>query len=65
MGAVIMQDKKPIAFYPRKLNAVQQRYTTTERELLSIIETRKEYKSILLRFPIIVYIDHNSNTFNN
>jgi hypothetical protein len=44
LGAVIMQDKKPIAFYSRKLNKAQKRYTTTERhrELLSAIETCKE-----------------------
>ena len=64
LGAVIMQDKKPIAFYSRKLNAAQKRYTTTERELLSTIETCKEYKNILLGYPIIVYTDHKNNTFN-
>jgi hypothetical protein len=48
LGAVIIQDKKPIAFYSRKLNTAQKWYTTTERELLSGIETCKEYKNILL-----------------
>jgi hypothetical protein len=42
-----MQDRKPIAFYSRKLNTAQKRYTITERELLSAIETYKEYKNIL------------------
>jgi RNase H-like domain found in reverse transcriptase len=37
------QDNKPIAFYSRKLNSAQSRYTTTERELLSIVETFKEF----------------------
>jgi hypothetical protein len=66
LGAVIMQDKKPIAFYSRKLNTDQKRYTTTERdtELLSAIETCKEYKNILLDYPIIVFTDHKNNTFN-
>jgi hypothetical protein len=32
LGAVIMKDKNPIAFYSRKLNTAQKRYTTTERE---------------------------------
>jgi RNase H-like domain found in reverse transcriptase len=54
LGAVIMQDKKPISFYSRKRNAAQRRYTTTEFELLSTIETCKEYKNILFGYPIVV-----------
>jgi hypothetical protein len=44
LGAVIMQDKKPIAIYSLKLNTAQKWYTTTERkqELLTAIETCKE-----------------------
>jgi hypothetical protein len=63
-----MQNEMPIAFYSRNLNTAQKRYTTTEREreLLSAIETCKEYKNILLGYhwPIIVFIDHKNNTFN-
>jgi hypothetical protein len=50
LGAVIMQDKKPKAFYSRKLNTAQKPYTTTERKLLLAIETCKEYKNILLGY---------------
>jgi hypothetical protein len=32
--------------------------------LLSAIETCKEYKNILLGYPIIVYTDHKNNTSN-
>ena len=64
LGAIIMQDKKPIAFYSRKLNVSQKRYITTQRELLSTIETCKEYKNILLGYSIIVYTDHKNITFN-
>jgi hypothetical protein len=59
-----MQDKKPIFFYSRKINTAQKRYTITERELLSAIETCKEYKNILLGYPIIVFREHKNNTFN-
>jgi hypothetical protein len=58
--------KATIAFYSLKLNTAQKRYTTTERELLSAIKTRKEYKNILSGYhePIIVFTDHKNNTFN-
>jgi hypothetical protein len=61
-----MQDKKPIAFYSRKINTAQKWHTTTERhrDLLAAIETCKEYKNILLGYPIIVFTNHKNNTFN-
>ena len=58
--AVISQNRKPIAFYSRKLNSAQRRYTTTERELLSIVETLREFKNILLGYEIEVWTDHNN-----
>ena len=67
LGAVISQKGKPIAFYSRKLNPAQTRYTTTERELLSIVETLKEYRNILLGHQIEVFTDHKNlvyKTFN-
>jgi len=60
LGAVVSQVGKPIAFYSRKLNPGQTRYTTTERELLSIIETLKEYWNILLGQQIEVFTDHQN-----
>ena len=65
LGAVISQEGKPIAFYSRKLNQAQRNYTTTERELLSIVETLKEYRNILLGYTINIYTDHQNLLFKN
>ena len=45
LGGVIMQNNKPLAFYTRKLNSAQQKYTTGEQELLSIVETLKSFEN--------------------
>ena len=47
LGSVITQSNKPIVFYSRKMNDAQKRYPTNEQELLSIIETLKDFKNIL------------------
>jgi len=60
LGAVVSQEGKPIAFYSRKLDPAQTRYTTTERELLSIVETLKEYPNIPLGQQIEVFTDHKN-----
>ena len=54
-----------MAFYSRKLNPAQSRYITTERELLSIVETLKEFRNILLGQQIIVHTDHENLTYKN
>jgi hypothetical protein len=63
LGAVIAQKGKPIAFYSRKLTPTQRRYTTTERELLAIVETLKEFQNILLGKTLNVYTDHQNLTY--
>ena len=63
LGAVIVQDERPIAFFSRKLSPAQTRYTVTERELLSIVEVLKEFRNILLGQQIVVHTDHENLTY--
>ena len=62
---MISQNKKPIAFYSRKLSDAQTRYTTTERKLLAIVETLKEFRNILLGQRICIFTDCLNLTYKN
>jgi hypothetical protein len=62
LGAVIVQNNRPIAFFSRKLTETQQKYSVTELELLSIVETLKEFRGMLWGQKIKVYTDHQNLT---
>jgi hypothetical protein len=63
-----IKSKYTILFHLRKINAAQKWYTTTEIkiELLSTIETCKEYKNIPLGYDdhIIIFTERKNYTFN-
>ena len=54
LKAVISQDGKPIAFFSRRLSKSQRNYTTTEKELLSIVKILKEFRNILFGYEQII-----------
>ena len=60
LGAVISQNGKPIAFFSRRLLKAQRNYTTTEKELLSIVECLKQFRGILFGYEIDVFSDHKN-----
>jgi hypothetical protein len=68
LGAVISQETpqvRLIAFYSQKLTDAQTRYSIIELELLFIVETLKEFHTILYGHSIVVYTDHKNLTFDN
>ena len=65
LGGVIVQKGRPLAFYSRKLRGPQLNYTVTEKELLGVVETLKEFRTILHGQRIKVYTDHKNLEHEN
>ncbi len=63
LGTVISQEGHPIAFFSRKLTPAQTCYTTTERELVSIVEVLKEFMNILLGQQMAIHTDKENLTY--
>ena len=60
LGAVISRNGSQLVFYSRKQRNTQRNYTTTKQELLSIMESFKELRHILLGQRIKIFTDHKN-----
>ena len=66
VGAILSQQfdngARPIAFFSKKLNPVQARYTATEKECLAVILALQHFVVYLLGKRFILQIDHKALT---
>ena len=62
LGQLIIQKIKQIVLYNIALTSSQKSYTVIEKDLLSIVENLKEFKTILLGKILRIYSDHKNLT---
>ena len=64
LGAVLMQDGRPIAYESRLMNSAEQNYTVSEKELLAVVHAMRTWRCYLEGAKgLVVVTDHKPNTF--
>ena len=58
LGAVILQDGKPIAFSSKTLSSCEQRYANIERELLAILWGAQKFHTYVYGRQVLVETEH-------
>jgi hypothetical protein len=59
LGAVLLQDGKPVAFESRKLTEPELKYTTGEKELLAVVHALKVWRCYLEGPHFTIMTDHH------
>jgi hypothetical protein len=63
VGAILLQDDRPVAYFSKKLNKAERNYSTTKKELAGVMYALKEWRCYLLGKSFKVITDHKSNSF--
>ncbi|CAI7733474.1 unnamed protein product [Closterium sp. NIES-53] len=63
IGSILLQEGRPVAFESRKLSPAEQRYTTSEQELLAIVHALRTWRCYLEGVDFVVTTDHCPNTY--
>ena len=62
VGAVLLQDGRPVAYESKKLNEAQKNYSAYERELFAIVHALKTWQHYLYGATFEVLFDHECLT---
>jgi hypothetical protein len=60
IGAVLMQEKRPIAYFSEKLNGATLNYPTYDKDLYAVVRALKTWQHYLWPREFVIYTDHQS-----
>lgn len=63
LGAILLQDGRPVAFESRKMTPAQRNYHTTDKELLAVVHALKLWRCYLSGAKFEILTDHKPLTY--
>ena len=60
IGAVLMQERRPIAYFNEKLNGAPLRYSTYDKELYALVRALETWQHYLWAKEFVIHTDHES-----
>src|SRR4029078_6819082 len=65
IGAVLQQEKRPIAYFSEKLSEAKRKFTTYEKEFYAIIRALDHWRHYLLPKEFLLHTDHEALKYIN
>ena len=63
IGAVLLQEGRPVAYESRKLSSAEHNYSTGEQELLAVVHAMRSWRCYLEGVEFTIVTDHNPLTY--
>uniref|UniRef100_A0A2N9F1X7 Reverse transcriptase n=1 Tax=Fagus sylvatica TaxID=28930 RepID=A0A2N9F1X7_FAGSY len=65
IGAVLSQEKRPVAFFSEKLSESRQKWSTYNQEFYAVVRALKHWEHYLIQREFVLYTDHQALKFLN
>ena len=65
VGAVLSQEKRPVAFFSEKLSEARQKWSTYDQEFYAVVRALKQWEHYLVQREFVLYTDHEALKFIN
>ncbi|XP_038695485.1 uncharacterized protein LOC119992765 [Tripterygium wilfordii] len=65
VGAVLSQEKRPVAFFSEKLSDARQKWSTYNQEFYAVVRALKNWEHYLVQKEFILYTNHQGLKFSS
>lgn len=65
IGAVLSQEKRPVAFFSEKLSDARRKWSTYDQEFYAVVRALRQWEHYLIQREFVLYTDHQALKFLN